>query len=92
MRIHKTKSDSQPAKRKDGTDAVEFALLERLFIFLVKSCSVNAKTRGYFRNLLYLCHDDEFSFPPNQAVHSSFLVVFVILCKGKKNFMTLTFK
>ena len=39
----------------------------------------------YFRNLLYLRHDDLFSFPPKQAVQSSLGDFFVSYAKIQKN-------
>ena len=52
---------------------------------------MNATTWCYFRNLLYLCHDNLFSFPPKQALQSS-LGFFCYHMQRYINFMTLAIK
>ena len=57
------------------------ALFERFFIIFVKIELCERKTWCYFRNLLYLCHDDLFSFPPKRAIQSSLGDFFVSYAK-----------
>ena len=64
--------------------ASEFTLFERLFIIFVEIELCERKTWCYFRNLLYLCHDDYFSFPPKLGLQSSlgdFLLSYVMILK-----------
>ena len=57
------------------------ALFERFFIIFVKIELCERKTWCYFRNLLYLCHDDLFSFPPKRAIQSCLGDFFVSYAK-----------
>ena len=59
-----------------------------LRIIFVKIELCERKTWCYFRNLLYLCHDDLFSFPPKQAVQSSLGDFFVSYAKIQKIYDT----
>ena len=70
-RVNQTEPDGHLTQRKEGMKASEFTLFERLFIIFVKIKLCERKTWCYFRKLLYLCHDDYFSFPPKQATQSS---------------------
>ena len=63
----------------------------RFFIIFVKIELCERKTWCYFRNLLYLCHDNLFSFPPKQALQSS-LGFFCYHMQRYINFMTLAIK
>ena len=72
-------------------NASNLAFFERFFIIFVKIELCERKTWCYFRNLLYLCHDDLFSFPPKQACQSS-LGDFLFLMQRYKNLMTLPIK
>ena len=54
------------------------------FIIFVEIELCERKTWCYFRNLLYLCHDDYFSFPPKLGLQSSlgdFLLSYVMILK-----------
>ena len=65
-------------------NASNLALFERFFIIFVKIELCERKTWCYFRNLLYLCHDDFFSFPPKQALQSSLGDLFLSYAKIQK--------
>ena len=81
MRIYKPESDCHLMQRKEGMNASNLALFERFFIIFVKIELCESKTWCYFRNLLYLCHDDSFSFPPKRAIQSSLGDFFVSYAK-----------
>ena len=65
-------------------NASNLAFFERFFIIFVKIELCERKTWCYFRKLLYLCHDDLFSFPPKQACQSSLGDFFVSYAKIQK--------
>ena len=58
LRIYKPEPDCHLMQRKEGMNASNLALFERFFIIFVKIELCESKTWCYFRNLLYLCHDD----------------------------------
>ena len=81
LRIYKPEPDCHLMQRKEGMNASNLALFERFFIIFVKIELCESKTWCYFRNLLYLCHDDSFSFPPKRAIQSSLGDFFVSYAK-----------
>ena len=91
LRIYKPEPDCHLMQRKEGMNASNLALFERFFIIFVKIELCESKTWCYFRNLLYLCHDDLFSFPPKRAIQSC-LGDFLFLMQRYKIFMTLVIK
>ncbi len=60
-------------------------------IIFVKIKLCERKTWCHFRNLLYLCHDDLFSFPKTGRA-KQFGGFFCFLCKDTKKSMTLVIK
>ncbi len=90
-RVSQAESDGHLTQRKEGMKASEFTLFERFFIIFIKIELCERKTWCYFRNLLYLCHDDFFSFPPKQAQQSSLGDFLLSYAKIQKN-ITLAIK